>query len=92
MGDEFKRFNRTLICISPVKDTLGGNALADDAVHAAQLFKDPGCESVLFSFQHETTNGKWGRPDFDRYECRSDESLPYPYMLKKPLTLQKAFS
>jgi hypothetical protein len=64
-----------------VKDTLGGNALADDAVDAAQLFKDPGHESVLFSFQHETTNREWGRLGFDRYECRRDESLPYPTCL-----------
>lgn len=69
-----------------------GYALNEDTVHLAQLMKDGGYESTLFSFQHEVPNENWKRLGFENYECRETEGLPYPYMFRPAPEVAQSFS
>ena len=59
-----------------------GFRLRDGVKHAAELLRERGYESVLFSFQHEAEDSEWERLGFERYEVRQSGDPQYPFMFK----------
>lgn len=69
-----------------------GFRLNDGVKHAAELLRERGYESVLFSFQHEANEEEWPRLGFERYEVPQTGDPQYPFMFKSAPEVAEGFA
>ncbi|MEX0324937.1 MAG: sulfatase [Puniceicoccaceae bacterium] len=69
-----------------------GYTFNDDTVHLAQLMREGGYETTLFSFQHEVPSENWKRLGFESYACRETPDMPYPYMFRPAPEVAESFA
>jgi N-sulfoglucosamine sulfohydrolase len=69
-----------------------GFSLNDGVPHAAQILREHGYESVLFSFQHEANAEEWPRLGFERYEMPQTGDPQYPFMFRNAPKVARGFA
>jgi len=68
-----------------------GFSLNPDVPHAAQLLRDRGYHSVLFSFQHETVMENWQHLGFEKYLSPENGERQYPFMFQSAPEVARTF-
>ncbi len=69
-----------------------GFSLHPDTRHAAELLREQGYQSVLFSFQHEHVIEAWERLGFEEYRCRESGESQYPFMFQPAPEVARDFA